>query len=281
MKRLSTQHLDVRLYSRLLGLFRRCHSSPPSPDSPPQGQLRFRSLPGAFVFLGILLVLTGLIVAVIGYWPHRSSNPSTSTPSSQPRPHEERLKLIGPVIMGVGLFVFICANTLLYENRDTETRRLLQNREAIQRPTPIASSTNRRGPAPTHKTWGESSGELDNRRNVLIRAQLLCPPSNDLSVSLASIRSDPCISTIPRVGDEWRHMAETQGRGYSSDVRLDITEDEGKKGYLVVPHKEIQSRSWPRLERVEGGYEKLQNDKERQMEEGERDSSQETVPELA
>ncbi|ELV12561.1 Transmembrane protein 200B [Tupaia chinensis] len=25
--------------------------------------------------------------------------------------------------MGVGLFVFICANTLLYENRDLETRR--------------------------------------------------------------------------------------------------------------------------------------------------------------
>ncbi|EPY87947.1 hypothetical protein CB1_000207009 [Camelus ferus] len=28
--------------------------------------------------------------------------------------------------MGVGLFVFICANTLLYENRDLETRRLRQ-----------------------------------------------------------------------------------------------------------------------------------------------------------
>ncbi|XP_010134840.1 PREDICTED: transmembrane protein 200B, partial [Buceros rhinoceros silvestris] len=36
------------------------------------------------------------------------------------------LKLIGPVIMGIGLFIFICANTMLYENRDMETRRLMQ-----------------------------------------------------------------------------------------------------------------------------------------------------------
>ncbi|XP_009988718.1 PREDICTED: transmembrane protein 200B, partial [Tauraco erythrolophus] len=41
-------------------------------------------------------------------------------------PHSEKLKLIGPVIMGIGLFIFICANTMLYENRDMETRRLMQ-----------------------------------------------------------------------------------------------------------------------------------------------------------
>ncbi|KAM9722683.1 uncharacterized protein ACNS7B_018308 [Menidia menidia] len=34
--------------------------------------------------------------------------------------HVERMKLAGPVVMGVGLFVFICAATLLYENRDRE-----------------------------------------------------------------------------------------------------------------------------------------------------------------
>nr|XP_013810400.1 PREDICTED: transmembrane protein 200B-like [Apteryx mantelli mantelli] len=41
-------------------------------------------------------------------------------------PHSEKLKLIGPVIMGIGLFIFICANTMLYENRDMETRLLMQ-----------------------------------------------------------------------------------------------------------------------------------------------------------
>ncbi|XP_053560755.1 transmembrane protein 200B [Bombina bombina] len=284
MKRLSTQHLDVHLYPCLLGLFHRCHSPPPALDSPPQGKLRFRSPPGAFVLLGILLVVTGLIVAVIGYWPHHRYNTSsllTPPPPPQSHPHVERLKLIGPVIMGIGLFVFICANTLLYENRDTETRILLQNRESIQGPNHIALHTSSRDPALTKKTWEESSGELDNRRNVLIRAQLLCPPSNNLSASLASIRSDPCISSKTSVGDKWRHVLEAQGRGYSSDVRLDITDEEGKNNFLEVPSKEVQSRSWPRLERGEGSYTKLHNAKERELDEGERESSQETVPELA
>lgn len=35
------------------------------------------------------------------------------------------MKLLGPVIMGVGLFILICANTVLYENRDRETQMLL------------------------------------------------------------------------------------------------------------------------------------------------------------
>ena len=68
-----------------------------------------------------------------GYWPHRAGVPgpraanSSAPPLSELRregrgagrahgPHE-RLRLLGPVVMGVGLFVFICANTLLYENR--------------------------------------------------------------------------------------------------------------------------------------------------------------------
>lgn len=37
--------------------------------------------------------------------------------------HIERMKLAGPVVMGVGLFIFICAATLLYENRDREVLR--------------------------------------------------------------------------------------------------------------------------------------------------------------
>lgn len=37
--------------------------------------------------------------------------------------HVDRMKLAGPVVMGVGLFIFICAATLLYENRDRDVRR--------------------------------------------------------------------------------------------------------------------------------------------------------------
>ncbi|KAM4795509.1 transmembrane protein 200B [Rhinophrynus dorsalis] len=278
MKRLPSHHLDVSLFPRFLRLIRRCRTPPSTPDTLPKGKLRLRSLPGAFVFLGVLLVLIGLTVAVIGYWPHRTNNPSPTIPPSQPRPHAEKLKLIGPVIMGVGLFVFICANTLLYENRDTETRKLLQKRVVTNGPTHIALSNNHCGQVAAQSTWRESSGEMDNRRNILIRAQLLCPPINDLSVSLLSIHSDPCISSVPQVGNKWRHMEESVGRGYSSTMRLDMADMEIGEDGLVVPNRGRMSRSWPRLEE---GYTKLDNAVERDVEDGTRESSQETVPEMA
>lgn len=105
-----------------------------------KGQLRMRSPAGAFVMVGVLVVLVGMTIAVVGYWPHRghggsgASAGNASTAGDMRRevaarhhvPHSEKLKLIGPVIMGIGLFIFICANTMLYENRDMETRRLMQ-----------------------------------------------------------------------------------------------------------------------------------------------------------
>ncbi|PKK20217.1 transmembrane protein 200B [Columba livia] len=110
------------------------------PEVPVKGQLRMRSPSGAFVMVGISVVLVGMTIAVVGYWPHRgpsgtgASVGNTSIVGDMRRevaagrhvPHSEKLKLIGPVIMGIGLFIFICANTMLYENRDMETRRLMQ-----------------------------------------------------------------------------------------------------------------------------------------------------------
>ncbi|NWX19130.1 T200B protein, partial [Aegotheles bennettii] len=110
------------------------------PEAQVKGQLRMRSPSGAFVMVGISVVLVGMTIAVVGYWPHRGSGGSgsgagnASTTGDMRRevaarrhvPHSEKLKLIGPVIMGIGLFIFICANTMLYENRDMETRRLMQ-----------------------------------------------------------------------------------------------------------------------------------------------------------
>ncbi|NWX06886.1 T200B protein, partial [Caloenas nicobarica] len=110
------------------------------PEVPVKGQLRMRSPSGAFVMVGISVVLVGMTIAVVGYWPHRgpggtgASVGNTSIAGDMRReaaagrhvPHSEKLKLIGPVIMGIGLFIFICANTMLYENRDMETRRLMQ-----------------------------------------------------------------------------------------------------------------------------------------------------------
>ncbi|XP_029427732.1 transmembrane protein 200B [Rhinatrema bivittatum] len=109
-----------------------------------KGKLRMKSPSGAFVILGVFVVLLGMTIAVIGYWPHKGLHAALDDPtrntSSTDKTNEmkavaalsrnfssnDRLKLIGPVIMGVGLFIFICANTMLYENRDMETRLLIQ-----------------------------------------------------------------------------------------------------------------------------------------------------------
>lgn len=107
-----------------------------------KGQLRMRSPSGAFVIVGVSVVLVGMTIAVIGYWPHRGlygTRPANSSATDNIKkavnvsrhphhsPHnDEKLKLIGPIIMGIGLFIFICANTMLYENRDLETRLLLR-----------------------------------------------------------------------------------------------------------------------------------------------------------
>ncbi|XP_053855067.1 transmembrane protein 200B [Vidua macroura] len=118
---------------------RRLRRKPPTEPSP-KGQLRMRSPAGAFVMVGISVVLVGMTIAVVGYWPYRgyggtgASAGNTSAVGDTRRevaagrhmPHSEKLKLIGPVIMGIGLFIFICANTMLYENRDMETRQLMQ-----------------------------------------------------------------------------------------------------------------------------------------------------------
>ncbi|NWS74639.1 T200B protein, partial [Crotophaga sulcirostris] len=114
------------------------HKSPL--EVPVKGQLRMRSPSGAFVMVGISVVLVGMTIAVVGYWPHRgpggtgTGTGNASVVGDMRRevaarrnvPHSEKFKLIGPVIMGIGLFIFICANTMLYENRDMETRRLMQ-----------------------------------------------------------------------------------------------------------------------------------------------------------
>ncbi|XP_070841248.1 transmembrane protein 200A [Chaetodon trifascialis] len=122
-------------------------------DSVIQGKLRIRSMPGAFLVLGVIVVVVGTALAVAGYWPYRISRLSIlgategeSISESQTSGwslgakgllstasliHSERMKLLGPVIMGVGLFILICANTVLYENRDRETQMLLAQMHSV------------------------------------------------------------------------------------------------------------------------------------------------------
>ncbi|KAI3357965.1 hypothetical protein L3Q82_002957 [Scortum barcoo] len=118
-----------------------------------QGKLRIRSMPGAFLVLGVIVVVLGTALAVAGYWPYRISRSpileasggggisesqtsgwslgAKGLLSTGSLIHSERMKLLGPVIMGVGLFILICANTVLYENRDRETQMLLAQMHSV------------------------------------------------------------------------------------------------------------------------------------------------------
>ncbi|XP_028820101.1 transmembrane protein 200A [Denticeps clupeoides] len=116
-----------------------------------RGKLRIRSIPGAFLVLGIIVVVVGTALAVAGYWPYRTNRSAllgqVGGLSESPTQgwglaakgflpttsliHSERMKLLGPVIMGVGLFILICANTVLYENRDRETQMLVAQMRSV------------------------------------------------------------------------------------------------------------------------------------------------------
>ncbi|XP_076992255.1 transmembrane protein 200C [Tamandua tetradactyla] len=154
-----------------------------------KGKLKLCSVSGLIALCGILVLLVGIAMAVVGYWPkanaatreggrqppagsgHRAppmasssggggrnrSRPhpgaqggvnasSVGAPSSTPPAraaapaassstsvgfffrvfsgylHSDKLKVLGPLIMGIGIFLFICANAVLHENRDKKTK---------------------------------------------------------------------------------------------------------------------------------------------------------------
>uniref|UniRef100_A0A8C3KS94 Transmembrane protein 200C n=1 Tax=Calidris pygmaea TaxID=425635 RepID=A0A8C3KS94_9CHAR len=152
-----------------------------------KGKLKLCSLSGLIALCGILVLLVGIALAVVGYWPkpnqvyregsfsggrqlapqggtpknrsrsqegaqteiHLESPPRANTsatattrvppqspPTSSPPQasvgflfrlfssylHSDKLKVLGPLIMGIGIFLFICANAVLHENRDKKTK---------------------------------------------------------------------------------------------------------------------------------------------------------------
>lgn len=116
-----------------------------------RGKLRFYSASGFFLFLGLIILAVGIGMATLGYWPHNKTIPKgggnevkvekdvtnashdvQDSPSKQmggalfrfldQHLHSERMKMLGPFTMGIGIFIFICANAILHENRDRETK---------------------------------------------------------------------------------------------------------------------------------------------------------------
>lgn len=113
-----------------------------------RGKLRLYSASGFFLVLGVLVLMAGIAMAVLGYWPHKEPHqrppsarlPTTSDGSGgnasnvkaepggvvaqffEQHLHSEKMKMLGPFTMGIGIFIFICANAILHENRDRETK---------------------------------------------------------------------------------------------------------------------------------------------------------------
>ncbi|KAM8827252.1 transmembrane protein 200A [Synchiropus picturatus] len=135
-----------------------------------RGRLRLYSASGFFLLLGLVILVIGIGMATLGYWPQSGRKPSpktarreevsTTTGGDPGRPtltvtqgdvgnastsqevqdtlskqtggalsrflekhlHSERMKMLGPFTMGIGIFIFICANAILHENRDRETK---------------------------------------------------------------------------------------------------------------------------------------------------------------
>ncbi|XP_072533281.1 transmembrane protein 200A [Salminus brasiliensis] len=105
-----------------------------------RGKIRLYSASGFFLVLGVLILMVGIAMAVLGYWPHKDHQRSPESKLSsndtqlageqtgtvaqffEQHLHSEKMKMLGPFTMGIGIFIFICANAILHENRDRETK---------------------------------------------------------------------------------------------------------------------------------------------------------------
>lgn len=105
-----------------------------------RGKIRLYSPSGFFLILGVLVSIIGIAMAVLGYWPQKEhfidAETTLSTNETQvvrnqggvvvrffeQHLHSDKMKMLGPFTMGIGIFIFICANAILHENRDKETK---------------------------------------------------------------------------------------------------------------------------------------------------------------
>ncbi|CAH2249649.1 transmembrane 200A [Pelobates cultripes] len=104
-----------------------------------RGKIRLYSPSGFFLILGVVISVAGIAMAVLGYWPqkeqfltsevtievnktHMFGEAGMMVKFFEQHLHSEKMKMLGPFTMGIGIFIFICANAILHENRDKETK---------------------------------------------------------------------------------------------------------------------------------------------------------------
>lgn len=114
-----------------------------------KGKVKLCSVSGLVAALGVLILLVGIAMAVLGYWPR---DPTDAAPARRAKQanltsnnlmvvsdrnssslgffrslfagylYSDNLKVFGPLVMGIGIFLFICANAVLHEDRDKKTK---------------------------------------------------------------------------------------------------------------------------------------------------------------
>ncbi|XP_064026488.1 transmembrane protein 200A [Pogoniulus pusillus] len=105
-----------------------------------RGKIRLYSPSGFFLVLGVLIAAFGIAMAILGYWPQgeqllgsAEALPANGTQELRGQGgallrffeqhlRSDKMKMLGPFTMGIGIFIFICANAILHENRDRETK---------------------------------------------------------------------------------------------------------------------------------------------------------------
>ncbi|XP_055491721.1 transmembrane protein 200C-like [Leucoraja erinacea] len=103
-----------------------------------KAKLKLCSIPGLITAFGILVMLGGIAMVIMGYWPRAykisktiSQNATSNNMTAETKTLEiisgflaqsDKLKIFGPMVVGIGIFLFICANAVLHESRDKKTK---------------------------------------------------------------------------------------------------------------------------------------------------------------
>ncbi|XP_018542458.1 transmembrane protein 200C [Lates calcarifer] len=87
--------------------------------------------------------------------------------------YSDRLKVFGPLIMGIGIFLFICANAVLHENRDKKTK-VINLRDIYS--TVIDLHSLRRPHASSGSARRSSTNPLNGLVNYVQSKSLECKP---------------------------------------------------------------------------------------------------------
>ncbi|TRY96238.1 hypothetical protein DNTS_017855 [Danionella cerebrum] len=209
-----------------------------------KGKLKLCSVSGLIAAIGILVLLFGIAMAVLGYWPKenplypgfintkrpfvasehevvnvsikwdlldiylRNGNGSNGTAEQNRNNfgafgafinkylYSDRLKVFGPLIMGIGIFLFICANAVLHENRDKKTK-IINLRDIYSTVIDIHSLRSKESaPLNGFLNYGQSK---DSKSYVSPQKSSWASPVSGQNASISAIQSRRPSMTIQRV----------------------------------------------------------------------------------